>query len=74
MTCFYGRGTGGDKYTAATFVSNLIRYKQEYYNLTVTSSWCSNRRGGDRENVQAFFTGQGYEPVKQLSGGHQLSA
>ena len=24
---FYGRGTGDDKYMAATFVSNLIRYK-----------------------------------------------
>ena len=28
---FYGRGTGDDKYMAATFVSNLIRYKQEHY-------------------------------------------
>jgi acetylornithine deacetylase/succinyl-diaminopimelate desuccinylase-like protein len=28
---FYGRGTGDDKYMAATFVSNLIRYKQERY-------------------------------------------
>jgi len=28
---FYGRGTGDDKYMAATFVSNLIRYKQEQY-------------------------------------------
>jgi acetylornithine deacetylase/succinyl-diaminopimelate desuccinylase-like protein len=28
---FYGRGTGDDKYMAATFISNLIRYKQEHY-------------------------------------------
>src|SRR5262249_12935213 len=28
---FYGRGTGDDKYMAATFVTNLIRYKQEHY-------------------------------------------
>jgi acetylornithine deacetylase/succinyl-diaminopimelate desuccinylase-like protein len=28
---FYGRGTSDDKYMAATFVSNLIRYKQEHY-------------------------------------------
>ena len=26
---FYGRGTGDDKYMAAVFVANLIRYKQE---------------------------------------------
>jgi len=26
---FYGRGTGDDKYMAATFVANLIRYKKE---------------------------------------------
>src|SRR5215468_3731793 len=26
---FYGRGTGDDKYMAATFVANLIRYKRE---------------------------------------------
>jgi acetylornithine deacetylase/succinyl-diaminopimelate desuccinylase-like protein len=26
---FYGRGSGDDKFMAATFVSNLIRYKQE---------------------------------------------
>src|SRR5205085_1793112 len=28
---FYGRGTGDDKYMAASFVANLIRYKQERY-------------------------------------------
>ena len=28
---FYGRGSGDDKFMAATFVSNLIRYKQEGY-------------------------------------------
>ena len=28
---FYGRGTGDDKFMAATFVSTLIRYKQEGY-------------------------------------------
>src|SRR5579864_4100869 len=28
---FYGRGTGDDKYMAATFVSNLIRYRKEHY-------------------------------------------
>jgi len=28
---FYGRGTGDDKFMAATFVTNLIRYKQEGY-------------------------------------------
>ena len=28
---FYGRGSGDDKYTAAAFVTNLIRYKQEGY-------------------------------------------
>ncbi|SHG64479.1 M20/M25/M40 family metallo-hydrolase [Bradyrhizobium erythrophlei] len=28
---FYGRGSGDDKYMAAAFVNNLIRYKQEGY-------------------------------------------
>ena len=28
---FYGRGTADDKFMAATFVANLIRYKQEGY-------------------------------------------
>ena len=28
---YYGRGTGDDKYMAAAFVANLIRYKQEGY-------------------------------------------
>jgi len=28
---FYGRGTGDDKYMAATFITNLIRYKQEHF-------------------------------------------
>jgi acetylornithine deacetylase/succinyl-diaminopimelate desuccinylase-like protein len=28
---FYGRGTGDDKFMAATFITNLIRYKQEGY-------------------------------------------
>jgi acetylornithine deacetylase/succinyl-diaminopimelate desuccinylase-like protein len=28
---FYGRGSGDDKFMAATFVTNLIRYKQEGY-------------------------------------------
>ena len=28
---FYARGTGDDKYMAASFVANLIRYKQEGY-------------------------------------------
>ena len=28
---FYGRGSGDDKFMAATFVANLIRYKQEGY-------------------------------------------
>lgn len=28
---FYGRGTGDDKFMAATFVTTLIRYKQEGY-------------------------------------------
>jgi acetylornithine deacetylase/succinyl-diaminopimelate desuccinylase-like protein len=28
---FYGRGTGDDKFMAASFVANLIRYKQESY-------------------------------------------
>jgi acetylornithine deacetylase/succinyl-diaminopimelate desuccinylase-like protein len=28
---FYGRGSGDDKFMAATFVSNMIRYKQESY-------------------------------------------
>jgi acetylornithine deacetylase/succinyl-diaminopimelate desuccinylase-like protein len=28
---FYGRGSGDDKYMAATFIANLIRYKQEGY-------------------------------------------
>ena len=28
---FYGRGTGDDKFMAATFVANLIRYKQENF-------------------------------------------
>ncbi len=29
---YYARGSGDDKFMAATFVSNLIRYKQEGYN------------------------------------------
>ena len=28
---FYGRGTGDDKFMAAAFIANLIRYKQEGY-------------------------------------------
>ena len=28
---FYGRGSGDDKFMAATFVANLIRYKQENF-------------------------------------------
>ena len=28
---FYGRGSGDDKYMAASFIANLIRYKQEGY-------------------------------------------
>src|SRR6202040_238194 len=28
---FYGRGSGDDKFMAANFVANLIRYKQEGY-------------------------------------------
>ena len=28
---FYGRGSGDDKYMAATFIANLIRYKKEGY-------------------------------------------
>jgi acetylornithine deacetylase/succinyl-diaminopimelate desuccinylase-like protein len=28
---FYGRGTGDDKFMAAAFITNLIRYKQEGY-------------------------------------------
>jgi len=28
---YYGRGTGDDKYMAASFVANLIRYRQEGY-------------------------------------------
>jgi acetylornithine deacetylase/succinyl-diaminopimelate desuccinylase-like protein len=28
---FYGRGSGDDKYMAATFVANMIRYKEEGY-------------------------------------------
>ena len=28
---FYGRGTGDDKFMAAAFVANMIRYKQEGY-------------------------------------------
>jgi acetylornithine deacetylase/succinyl-diaminopimelate desuccinylase-like protein len=28
---YYGRGTADDKYMAAAFVSNLVRYKQEQY-------------------------------------------
>jgi len=28
---YYGRGSGDDKYMAATFVANMIRYKQENY-------------------------------------------
>src|SRR5262245_53530395 len=28
---FYGRGTGDDKFMAAAFVANLMRYKQEGY-------------------------------------------
>ena len=28
---FYGRGTGDDKFMAAAFVANLIRYRQEGY-------------------------------------------
>ena len=38
---FYGRGSGDDKYMAAAFVANLIRYKQEGFSPTATSSWRS---------------------------------
>jgi len=31
MAYFYGRGSGDDKFMAATFVANMIRYKQEGY-------------------------------------------
>lgn len=40
---FYGRGSGDDKYMAATFVANLIRYKQEGYR-------------GDRDIIVALET------------------
>ncbi len=40
---FYGRGSGDDKYMAATFVANLIRYKQEGYR-------------GDRDIILALET------------------
>src|SRR5205085_5512724 len=40
---FYGRGTGDDKYMAASFVANLIRYKQEGYR-------------GDRDIILALET------------------
>jgi acetylornithine deacetylase/succinyl-diaminopimelate desuccinylase-like protein len=35
----YGRGSGDDKFMAATFVANLIRYKQENFTPTGTLSW-----------------------------------
>src|SRR6266478_24695 len=40
---YYGRGTGDDKYMAASFVANLIRYKQEGYR-------------GDRDIILALET------------------
>ena len=36
---FYGRGTTDNKSMAAAFVANLIRYKQEGYTPSATSSW-----------------------------------
>jgi acetylornithine deacetylase/succinyl-diaminopimelate desuccinylase-like protein len=49
---FYGRGTADDKFMAAAFVSNLIRYKQEKYVpdrdvilLLTTDEESSDKRG-----------------------------
>jgi acetylornithine deacetylase/succinyl-diaminopimelate desuccinylase-like protein len=39
---FYGRGSGDDKFMAATFVANMIRYKQAT-SLTATSFCCLRR-------------------------------
>ena len=38
---FYGRGTGDDKFMAAAFVTNLIRFRQEGFKPDPTLSWCS---------------------------------
>jgi acetylornithine deacetylase/succinyl-diaminopimelate desuccinylase-like protein len=50
---FYGRGTGDDKFMAATFVSNLIRYKQEGYkpNRDIIVALETDEEIGDRDAV-----------------------
>jgi acetylornithine deacetylase/succinyl-diaminopimelate desuccinylase-like protein len=50
---FYGRGSGDDKFMAATFVANLIRYKQESFTPpTATSSWCWRPNDADGLGIQ----------------------
>jgi Acetylornithine deacetylase/Succinyl-diaminopimelate desuccinylase and related deacylases len=36
---FYARGSGDDKYMAAAFIANLIRYRRRATSPTATSSW-----------------------------------
>src|SRR3954453_19992421 len=36
---YYARGSADDKFMAAAFVANMIRYKQEGYKPDATSSW-----------------------------------
>jgi acetylornithine deacetylase/succinyl-diaminopimelate desuccinylase-like protein len=50
---FYGRGTGDDKFMAATFVSNLIRYKQEGFkpDRDIIVALETDEEIGDRNSV-----------------------
>ena len=50
---FYGRGTADDKYMAAAFVANLIRYRQERYQpeRDVILALTADEEIGDRDHV-----------------------
>jgi acetylornithine deacetylase/succinyl-diaminopimelate desuccinylase-like protein len=50
---FYGRGSGDDKFMAATFVSNLIRYKQEGFkpDRDIIVALETDEEIGDRNSV-----------------------
>lgn len=50
---FYGRGTGDDKFMAAAFVANLIRYQQESYKpeRDIIVALTTDEEIGDREEM-----------------------
>jgi acetylornithine deacetylase/succinyl-diaminopimelate desuccinylase-like protein len=50
---FYGRGTGDDKFMAAAFVTNMIRYKQEGYkpDRDIILALETDEEIGDRDRV-----------------------